>query len=472
MGAAPGKWITPTSMKKEGITLVELQIPDLQHAHDIIGLQPESYTPVSLVPLSSRTRLGPVPCCCVSIPSGFSAIVTKFGKRVDGSEEDKTWSPGFHCFWPWYSISRLVSRQFIVFDAPVKKCKTKDDIPVTIDIIIVFDISSPRDFVYGLGPVNLDSLLRATQEEVMRSLVAEIPVADIYDLFGDAKTENWVTQMNAKLTEYGVTVHSFTIRNVSLPSQMAQDFEDKTLYESKTLEKQMMATSLSMAMENEEEQQKLREECDNSRMAAEEQAVTAKAQISKEVREIIAATEKTLLLAEAQRDADVQDVHATGQLECAKIQSEIMLLKRVSGAQLEMEVGKLEAEAIAYEKTRVSQSKCESAAKVADGSMGVAEAEGSAAEAFSARREMEQEMARLLILENLGLNKKLHVVTSRENATGLAPDNSLLTQIANQGMEAMRMKLAEVTANSAKKLEMGKVYTGGLVRHMPQQEMS
>lgn len=50
------------------------------------------------------------------------------------------WPPGYHVGLPWLKVSNLVTQQSVVFDMPVKGCKTKDNVSVTIDVAIVFRI--------------------------------------------------------------------------------------------------------------------------------------------------------------------------------------------------------------------------------------------------------------------------------------------------------------------------------------------
>merc|ERR1719512_676543 len=114
----------------------------------------------------------------------------------------------------------------------------------------------------------------------------------------------------------------------------------------------------------------------------------------------------------------------------------------------------------------------EAAQRVSEGRRAQAAAEGAAASAFAARRAQEQEMQKLAILEKLSSNQNISVVTTLENNSGLAPNNSLVAQITQQGMEAFRMKLAEMTSSSATSLGMGKGMAGGLVRPVPQQGMT
>merc|ERR1712008_461170 len=279
--------------------------------------------------------------------------------------------------------------------------------------------------------------------------------------------EDWTKRLNQTFEQYGVEIISFTVRNVQIPIDMAKDFEEKTLYESRTIEKKVQQESDQLNLNNDEEQQKLREECDNARMAFEEQAVTEKAEITKEVREVIASSQKDIALRGATRDAAVADITTTSELDIANIRSELMQLKLGAAAQMEMETGKLEAEAEAYERQKRSQASSEAASKISMGKKAVAEAEGAAVSAFAARRAQEQELARLKILETLAHNSNIKIVTSLENNSGLAPDNLLVAQLVQQGMEAFRMKMAEMTSNSVAKLDMGTVVSGGLVRPMP-----
>lgn len=159
------------------------------------------------------------------------------------------------------------------------------------------------------------------------------------------------------------------------------------------------------------------------------------------------------------------------ELQIQTINAEIMQLRRTNDAQIQQEVGKYEAEAEAYECSKVSNGMMESAAKVSEGRKELALAEGASVEFFAARREQELEMKQLEVLDCMAINEDIRIVTSLENNMGLAPGNSLVTQATQQGLEAFRMKLAEVTANSTTRLEMGKTLAGGLVRPVPQQQM-
>jgi len=460
-------WLSPEDAKKPGTTLVEIRIGHIRDAHEIIGMQPEGFSPVSAIPQYSASECGVCPLCWVSIPEGFSAIVTRWGATIEGDEKDASWSPGFHCFMPWHKVSRLVSRQLQIFDTPVKDVKTKDHITVNIDVLVLFEIVNAMDFVYGLGVAGLDQLLRAAQEEEIRQIASETAVEEIFDLSGQ-NTDVWTQRMNSSFEKFGIEIKSFTVKNVSIPEDMAASFESKTLYESRTMEKEKQQEKDTQELNNLEEKQKLKEVCENKKMAAEENMTTTKARMSMEVRKIMAQTDKDIAKMETEKTAEVDDIVTNSHLEIARLHAEIMRLRRETHAQAEAECDKLEVEARAYECKQHATSKVEQAAKLAEGKKAVALAEGEATDAFASRRALEQELARLLILEHLGENYSVHITSTLENNTGLAPNNSIVSQVTQQGMEAARIKLADVTSTSAAKLGISKAFAGGLVRPLPE----
>jgi len=456
MGNSYGGWYDPATPKKDGTTLIELRIKNLADAHDIVGERPEGvFTPVTLVPQNSMGGCCGL-CCYVSIPSGFSAIVSKFGAMQPGDMDDQTWSPGCHCFSPLLNVDKLVSKQIIIFDTPVKDVKTKDSITVNIDVMISFEVRSAPDFVYNIGPEKFDDLLRASQDEVLRQMAFGHLVENIYDLNGSTETKDIVNDLNTKFEKYGVFIHHFTVKSVTIPQQMAQDFEDKTLFDSKNDMKHMKQESDRLKLNNDEGKQKLREECDNARMAAEQQASLVKTSATRETSEVVAQTQKDIAELEASWGIQKEQILTDGELEISKLRSQILSIEREIKSKTSAECGKLDAEAAAYHKQKQADAKVAVAEKLANGKKALGEAEGEAANAFMAKRQHEADMQRLAILEKLVQKQGLQISSSQENHVSLNPENEVVTQVAQQGLEALRAKLAEVTATSLAKLEQTK----------------
>lgn len=456
MGNSYGGWYDPAIPAKDGTTLIELRIKKLSDAHDIVGERPGGlFTPVTLVPESAMGGCCGM-CCYVAVPSGFSAIVTKFGAMVPGDMEDKTWSPGCHCFGPCLKVDKLVSKQIIIFDTPVRDVKTKDSITVNIDVMISFEIERAPDFVYSIGPDKFDDLLRAAQDEALRGLAFEFLVENIYDLNGTASTQGITTDLNAKFEKYGVKIHHFTVKNVRIPAQMASEFEEKTLFDSKNDMKQMKQESDRLKLNNDEGKAKLKEECENARMAAEQQAQLVKTAATRETSEVVAQTQKDIAEKEAEWGIHKEQILVDGELEISKLRSQILSIEREIKSKTSAECGKLEAEASAYHKQKQADAKVAVAEKLANGKRALGEAEGEAAQAFIACRQHQADMSRLSILEKLVHNKDVKIATSQENHVNLNPENQVVTQVAQQGLEALRAKLAEITATSLSKLEQTK----------------
>mmetsp|Transcript_56083 Transcript_56083/g.176018 ORF Transcript_56083/g.176018 Transcript_56083/m.176018 type:complete len:460 (-) Transcript_56083:51-1430(-) len=447
-----GKCFVPGPSGKDGTALLELSINRISDAHELVGERPQGWTPLVLVPQASMSL-----CCCypyVSIPEGFSAIVTKLGAVVEGDLEDGTWSPGCHGFSFLYSVDKLVSKQLIVFDTPVKDVKTKDAITVNLDVMIVFKIERARDFVYSIGAQKLDDLLRAAQDESLRQMAMETNVENIYDLHG-TNTQHIIDEMNeSKFSKFGVHILHFTVKNVGIPREMASDFEEKTLFDSKTKMQHMKQSFDRQRLNHDEGRQKLREECDNARMAAEQQAEVVKNQAIKVTAEVVAQTSRQIAEMEATKTVEAQKLIADARLEVSKLNSQILAMQREVNSKTHAECGRTQAEAEAFAKKQETEAKIEVAAKLANGKRALGEAEGVASAAFAARRANEAELKRLDILEKLVTRGDCKIATSEENTVGFSYDNSVVTQVAQQGLEALRAKLAEVTSTSLEKMKL------------------
>ena len=127
-------------------------------------------------------------------------MVQDAGRDVD-YEGEAVWPPGLHYANPFpccqRRISHLVTKQSIVFDTPIRGCKTMDDVTVTIDICVVFRIMGDkaknenpnlvRTFVYELGPSELARQLKDAQDERVRALARSVRHNEVYSLRSHGK---------------------------------------------------------------------------------------------------------------------------------------------------------------------------------------------------------------------------------------------------------------------------------------------
>ena len=105
----------------------------------------------------------------ILIPEGFYALVADNGKELQTSSGSWVWEAGFYFKSPFVQVTQLVTKQFVVFDSPVKGCKTRDDVTVTINSSIVFRIMGDPEkgedsklipkFVHDVTPAGLQQQL-------------------------------------------------------------------------------------------------------------------------------------------------------------------------------------------------------------------------------------------------------------------------------------------------------------------------
>ena len=76
------------------------------------------------------------------MPDGCFALVTRFGKDEDYEDGNPIWPAGFHFGPPWLKVEFLITKQSVVFNMPVKGCKTNDNVTVQINLAVVFRTSS------------------------------------------------------------------------------------------------------------------------------------------------------------------------------------------------------------------------------------------------------------------------------------------------------------------------------------------
>ncbi|KDO30224.1 hypothetical protein SPRG_19782 [Saprolegnia parasitica CBS 223.65] len=132
----------------------------------------------------------------IRIPEGMYAIVQRYGKDLDFEHPDgrrsPLWPAGFHMASIFTKVAYLVTKQNVVFNTPVKGCKTADNVTVHIDMCLVFRIMGDKAkgedptlvkrFVYELGPQGLETQLRNAQEEAVRALARSVEHTEVYSL--------------------------------------------------------------------------------------------------------------------------------------------------------------------------------------------------------------------------------------------------------------------------------------------------
>ncbi|RLN52477.1 hypothetical protein BBJ29_001116 [Phytophthora kernoviae] len=278
--------------------LLYTQTSSVDKANRVFGACYNGNTVIMINPRSSMFRP------YIRVPEGMYALVQNQGRELNHTKDgmkSPVWPAGFHWAGPWTQVSHLVTKQFIVFETPVKGCKTSDNVTVNIDMCLFFRIMGDasmgedpelvRRFVYELGPNGLEVQLRAAQDEAVRALARSVQHTEVYKLRNGTmqysfntgrlsvlkpeeldsetavtevksldktseavtnpdgppprqKTSYYVTEdikknLNAQFNTYGVQITSVAITNVRLPSTFQEQMQSRTTYLSTIKEQNM-----------------------------------------------------------------------------------------------------------------------------------------------------------------------------------------------------------------------------------------
>lgn len=183
--------------------------------------------------LSSKSNAGEIPLVLIpeargamslflEIPTGVWTLLQRFGKDVETDIK-----PGLHLLPAWYRIAYVVTKQSCCYDAPVQNCPTADDVRVSVDVTLIFQIVEPHKFIYRLGAKNFDEFLSGTVEEAIRMLVRQETHQTVYALRGE-RADVMLKMLNDKFIESGVTFHDCKVTAVWLPDVLANSLEITT----------------------------------------------------------------------------------------------------------------------------------------------------------------------------------------------------------------------------------------------------
>ncbi|KAE9358838.1 hypothetical protein PF008_g2513 [Phytophthora fragariae] len=426
----------------------------------------------------------------IRVPEGMYALVQNQGRDMDYTKDGVTsavWPAGFHWAGPWTQVSHLVTKQFIVFETPIKGCKTLDNVTVRIDMCLIFrimgDASKGEDpklvqrFVYELGPNGLEVQLRAAQDEAVRGLARSVQHTEVYKLRDGTMQENFNTgklamlkredsertptevkticedesanpdapqspppgqntpyfvtedikkNLNAQFNTYGVEITSVAITNVKLPPTFVEQMQSRTTHLS-TIKEQNMKQMNDMQMLS------YKEEIDTTKLARkmmlmeEEQTGKAKgAEIQKEIDMVD--TDTRVIQNQIAQETKVQcnKIAAEASLAIEHIHADTDRISSEIAFRSDTDIRLVQAE----EEACKMQLQAEVEELISGGEAKakeiIARAEGAAAKKLEKFRAHQLDMQRLEVLHSLSQNPKTIV-------TGNA-SNSLLAEmmVANQ----------------------------------------
>lgn len=419
-----------------------------------------------------------------TVPSGCYGLVTSKGADHDFITKDgvksTVWPPGFHGpSMPWTGVSYLVNMSTVVLDLPVKQCKTRDNVSVSIDVALAFRIMGDirrgedptlvRKFVYQVKPRGLEQQLRDAQEEAVRALARSLKHTEIYgirsgvsgvslpvgkddgssrsqttsgsstrdDTFegtyekddelaaqqATIKGENAAMVMKERLNRQfepqGVQIVSVMIKSIQLPSDITAQMTEKTMIVSKQAQQRMQHQS---------KMQKTRMEQDTATMLqkfnerAQQEVITGAETLNAEqvkLNDAKAELEKLKASIREESNVKVQSLLATNSLEVQRVKDRMFETTSNIMAEAEREAAELLAKTKVETETIISAARIEKAQNESKADQIISEAEGKIAPWIEKLKDHETMRKQMKVYEKLGENPNLVISGSTDHDTNL-----------------------------------------------------
>ena len=158
--------------------------------------------------------------CIRIVPQAYAVILERLGAY------QATWSTGIHFKIPFIErVARKVNLKEQVVDFPPQPVITKDNVTMQIDTVVVFQITDPKLYTYGVeNPIMAIENLSAT---TLRNIIGDM---ELDETLTSRETIN--TKMRASLDEatdpWGIKVNRVELKNI-IPPAAIQDAMEKQM---------------------------------------------------------------------------------------------------------------------------------------------------------------------------------------------------------------------------------------------------
>ncbi len=153
----------------------------------------------------------------VVVPQAHAVIIASFGKYK------KTIGAGLHFLIPIFeSKVQVVSLKEKVADFPPQPVITKDNVTIRIDTVVYYQITEPRQYVYGVeNPMNAIENLTAT---TLRNLIGSLEL-DGTLTSRDTINENMRLILDKATDPWGIKVNRVELKNILPPKEIQEAME-------------------------------------------------------------------------------------------------------------------------------------------------------------------------------------------------------------------------------------------------------
>jgi len=395
-------------MSSEWTRLVQMDISDPAEAIQHFSKTSGDAIPIVLVP-------APRLCCscCFTVPTGANSIIETCGKDEN---KDSLAEAGFHCGPYWTRVAYMVTPQAITYNAPVKKCPTKDNVMVDCDLSLVIHIGSAsnphavKNFIYKLGARRFNEYLSCAAEEGIRQLVRDTALDDVYELRGSggqAGPETLLRSLTETFEPYGIIFKRAAITDVHIGQKLIRILQGTTEFSAKIKEAIKEHEHKMKLITYDHDQELKTKDRDYDRQIQDCQNDQQVALVDREKMQVDAESARKVKITKTEEEAAIKLKRAEADFDVVKAQAQQQnqeLLGRVKSS-CESEKIRISQEA----KVRIAdaQAALEAAEAKAKAIEETAKAEGNAAEKLKIMREHKLRMAQMEVSENIAKNSKL-----------------------------------------------------------------
>jgi len=139
------------------------------------------------------------------------AVILRLGRY------SRTTGPGMIFLLPWVDRAYRVDTRIVTLDVPRQEMMTKDNVPVTVDAILLFNVIDPNTAI-----LKIENYARTTSLIAQTTLRSTIGQAELDELLSQREriNEHLKAVIDEQTEPYGVKVVAVEVRDVSLPETM------------------------------------------------------------------------------------------------------------------------------------------------------------------------------------------------------------------------------------------------------------
>lgn len=152
-----------------------------------------------------------LPAALKVLPDWERAVVLRLGKF------QRTTGPGIIFLIPYVDRALRVDTRIVTMDVPRQEMMSRDNVPVTVDAIVLFKVIDPRKSI-----LNIENFVRTTSLIAQTTLRSTIGQAELDELLSQRDQINQKLQsvIDEQTEPFGVKVTAVEVRDVVLPETM------------------------------------------------------------------------------------------------------------------------------------------------------------------------------------------------------------------------------------------------------------